>query len=1059
MRLESTLLGLLCGAFLYLAVLAATGLASSPSFKIFTTENGLANDSINKITRDSRGFLWLCTDEGLSRFDGTRFTNFTQEHGLPYRRVTDFLELQDGTYLVGTSRGLVIFDPKGKPYRWNVLEKRLEADGPEPPMFRTFTPPDDDWHTHNIFSLVQTPDGTIWVGTEVNLYSVAKIGGELIFTKVELGESMKMNFVGLLSDSRGGLIAATSGGLYRLFNGNFRKFSDVGGDDIIEDRKGTVWLGSGGTHDGLRGFEFDGDDLKLTRQYTKNDGLLDDIHLRTLTIMSDGRIFIGGDTVGLAEFRPDATAGESRFRTLSHDNIQALGEDSAGNLWIGSQSKGAWQMSPGGFIRFDESDGIDPSADIGSIHTNREGELFLAVQPNKLFHLTPNGKFENILPANQPKRSWGWNFLDLQAADGEWWIPSVSGLYRYPSVNKPADLAHAIPKRVYSKSEGIWNDAIFTIFEDSRGDIWMTSEALSRWDSRTDKIFSYSVADGLPEKNGAVSFAEDTHGNVWLGHYFGKIVRYRNGKFETFSAESGLPESRLEDLLVDQKGRLWIASAGYGIFRVDDTNAESPVFTSISTRQGLSSNQILCLAQDRFGSVYAGTGHGVNRIDQEDIIRTFTQSDGLPGNYVTRCADDIKGNLWFVAQNVLVRFTPGVEANLAPPRVYIDRVSVNGVSERNSVLGETEIVLPDLSSAQTQIAVDYFALTFGSGENIRYQYRLDDQEWSRPAKQQSVDLNLSVGNHNFEVRAIRPDGLTSERTATASINILPPIWRRWWFVAICLIAVGGLLVTFYKYRVANLRRINAALTEAKLAEQTLRKSREDRLAELEHVRTRIATDLHDDIGASLTQIAILSEVARQKQAAHGKNGSDSEQLTMIYGISNQLVSTMSDIVWAINPHKDKLHDLTLRMRRFASDVLSAKEIDFEFVAPENIEEFPLNANLRREVFLIFKESVNNIVKHADATQVEIEMRLDQRELFLSIADNGRGFESDPAQNGESANLFADYRGGNGLTSIRRRAAEMGGEVDITSTLNRGTEIILRLPVAIQTDSDLTQESI
>ncbi|MBS1795445.1 MAG: ATP-binding protein [Acidobacteria bacterium] len=1037
--------------FLWFGTLFQTARPESPPFKIYTTEEGLAHDSVNRIVRDSHGFLWFCTSEGLSRFDGRRFTNFTQNDGLPHRNVKDFLELPDGTYLVGTGRGLVIFNPQGKSYPWNLTESKLETAGTEPPLFRTFAPITDNWQGINVYSLALEPDGTIWAGMEIGLFRVAKIDGELKFEEVELEKNVKMNINRLLPDSKGGLIVIGSAGLYRILHGAVQKFSDTGADDAIETRDGKIWASAGGLANGLRVFEFAGETLRQIRQYTKKDGLAGNIHIRSIREMSDGRIYAGGDTVGLAEYMPEAGPGEPSFRTLSTDKILSLGEDSAGNLWIGSESKGAWQMARNGFVRYGEAEGISQTAEISSIFASREGEIFLTVQPNKLLRLTADGKFENILPAAQPPRSWGWNFLDFEAHDGEWWIPTVSGLKRYPKLKNYADLARTAPKRTYSAADGLWSNEAFNIFEDSRGDIWITTccsaATLSRWERRTDKIHSYSAADGLPDRNGAVSFAEDTHGSIWLGYYFGKLARFRDGRFETFGARDGLTESRIEDLLVDARGRLWIPTSGYGIFRVDDPSAEKPVFKSISTQNGLSSNQILCLTQDRFGRVYAGTGHGINRIDEADVVRTFTQSDGLPGNLIRRCAADTKGNLWFASQSNLLRFRTEIETTV-PPTVFIDKLSVNGVPQKISALGETEISLPDLESNQTQIEIDFFALTFGSGDNIRYQYRLDAQDWSNPSEQQALSLNLASGRHRFEVRAVRTDGVASERAATVSFVILAPVWQRWWFLLICALLVSLIISSLYGYRVAKLKAINSALTEAKIAEENLRRSREERLAELEQVRTRIATDLHDDIGASLTQIAILSEVARQQNKA--SNGAGAEPLTMIYDVSNELVSTMSDIVWSINPHKDHLHDLTLRMRRFASDVLAAKEIDFEFEAPEEAAEIPLNSNLRREVFLIFKEAVNNIVRHSGATRVDIEFSLSENGLALTIEDDGRGFDPEKFRENSTASLFADYRGGNGLLSMRRRAAELGGEFEISSAAGRGSVVQLRLPLQNKT---------
>ena len=222
------------------------------------------------------------------------------------------------------------------------------------------------------------------------------------------------------------------------------------------------------------------------------------------------------------------------------------------------------------------------------------------------------------------------------------------------------------------------------------------------------------------------------------------------------------------------------------------------------------------------------------------------------------------------------------------------------------------------------------------------------------------------------------------------------------------------------------------ITERKRAEEALRRSREERLAELERVRRRIATDLHDDIGSSLTQISILSEVLRQRVGL--EDAAVNEPLSMIAGASRELVDSMRDIVWAINPQKDHLRDLTQRMRRFAADSFTARQIQFRLRLPEAEEDIQLGANLRREVFLIFKESVNNMVRHSGCTEAEIELRFTSDALLLGLSDNGRGFD------------LARESDGHGLLSMRDRAQGIGGELELTSRPGQGTTITLKIPL-------------
>ena len=202
-----------------------------------------------------------------------------------------------------------------------------------------------------------------------------------------------------------------------------------------------------------------------------------------------------------------------------------------------------------------------------------------------------------------------------------------------------------------------------------------------------------------------------------------------------------------------------------------------------------------------------------------------------------------------------------------------------------------------------------------------------------------------------------------------------------------------------------------------------------RLLEIERVRTRIATDLHDDIGSSLSQIAILSEVAHQR--AGGKAG---EPVERIGTLSRELLDSISDIVWAIQPHKDHLSDLKQRMRRFAADVLSARNVEMHWSVSDSGRDYELNAELRRQVYLIFKESINNIARHSRATEARITLQVVDRRLALEVSDNGCGIER------------RDQGDGNGLNSMKLRAARLGGELEIRSAGGQGTTVLLRAPL-------------
>jgi signal transduction histidine kinase len=241
--------------------------------------------------------------------------------------------------------------------------------------------------------------------------------------------------------------------------------------------------------------------------------------------------------------------------------------------------------------------------------------------------------------------------------------------------------------------------------------------------------------------------------------------------------------------------------------------------------------------------------------------------------------------------------------------------------------------------------------------------------------------------------------------ATVTFTIHPPFWRRWWFVVFGAAVIAAGLYAAYRYRVA-------------------------RLVEVERVRTRIATDLHDDLGANLSQIAILSEVTRARISSDDPE--IASPLARIASLSRESVDAMSDIVWAIDPLRDQFTDLATRIRRLANELLPPRGIDLRFRASE-VTEIPMGADVRREVFLVFKESVNNIVRHAGCTAVDVTLGVDRHRLRLEVRDNGHGFNP------------ADSRGGQGITSMRRRAEGLGGDINITSQVGAGTSVRLTVP--------------
>jgi signal transduction histidine kinase len=267
---------------------------------------------------------------------------------------------------------------------------------------------------------------------------------------------------------------------------------------------------------------------------------------------------------------------------------------------------------------------------------------------------------------------------------------------------------------------------------------------------------------------------------------------------------------------------------------------------------------------------------------------------------------------------------------------------------------------------------------------------------------------LGPGRYRFNVRAVNSDGIASDHPAVITFTVLRPVWLRWWFLTLSAIAVGLMVNAVYRYRVA-------------------------RLLEIANMRTRIATDLHDDIGANLTRIALLSEVASRSPGAEPGGRADGP-LSSIAGIARESVSSMSDIVWAINPKRESLLDLTRRMRQHAEEVFTMRDIDLRFNGPSAADSLKLGMDVRRDLLLIFKEAVNNCARHSDCERVEIDLRVEGGRLVLTVVDDGVGFDSSIQKEGQ------------GLMSMKRRAQTLNGSLEITSGPGGGTAITLNIPI-------------
>lgn len=1031
-----------CTAFALVALAASPAVPEHLPARTYTSADGLALDRVNQIVPDTQGFLWFCTDEGLSRFDGYSFTNYSVQQGLPHRHINDLLETREGAYWIATDGGVARFNPNGRTAPADGKQNQSPEDSREKaapePMFSAFQP-GPDRQSLSVNDLFEDRDGVIWCATNAGLFRM-QTNPEIHFEYVEIGtpknSAENSHLHTIIQDSDGNLWIGSSSGLYcRNLNGQVDRYSTVDGlpDDFVEtlflDRDGSLWAGT--RYGGLCVLSIDlQQKRRVSRTYTVKDGLASD-EIGAILRASTGTLFVGTDR-GVCEFSGTSISGKP-FRSYSAANglneagVTALAEDHGKNIWIATTTMGAVKLASTGFTSYGKSDGLAAGDVISLIH-DANGNLCVITgnAQEQFINRFDGNRFDSReirLRGSRPFFAWGKNQITFQDREGQWWVPSGNGLFRFPNGSGKFPFAAGNqPIKVIPdlSTKGV----VDNIYEDRQGDIWIALNfhpaSLYRWNRATGKLDSFTAGEGLPPAGPQLptAFCEDNSGNVWIGFMEnGGLARYRNGSFTLFTRRDGVPDGSTAEIYLDRRGRLWIAQQSGGLIRVDDPSAAKPEFTTYTTAEGLSSSIVWCVTQDLNGRMYVGTARGLDVLDPSSgHISSYTTEYGLAGSSIRYALSDRDGSLWFASQVGVSHFFPGNRVESTPPPVLITGLSVGGVSRRVSVLGETSLTGLVLGPSQNNVEIEFIGLTSAPGEILRYSYKLSGSSdgWSKPSLSRRISFaSLQPGRYRFSIRAIGSDGAVSANPATIDFVVMSPVWRRWWFLAI--VAFLALVITYTFYRV----RLN-------------------RFLELERVRTRIATDLHDDIGSGLSRITILSEALMLRPGSIGE--ASKEILGQIADTSRTLIDGMSDVIWSIDPRLDNLAELALRIRQSASDVLDPKDIKWDFSVPDDPQKVSLSPELRRHLYLIFREAINNIARHSQCKNAALSISLEGNLLKTEIADDGRGHESGNGNYSPSSG-----RGGHGIENMRSRTRQLNGEFEMKSSADSGTRILIIFP--------------
>lgn len=772
--------------------------------------------------------------------------------------------------------------------------------------------------------------------------------------------------------------------------------------------------------------EHSGPGPSVERIFTNQDGL-PGVTVKVVHTGMQDRMWVG-TTSGIAEAILDSSGEITRFRGysaehgLSDVDFDTMEDDIVGNLWMGTQRGGAMKLTRNGFTSYGAADGLG-AAYITALMETRGGQVCAMTRVSGRFHLNflDGHRFRSVavpVEASYYSSRWsGWHQVVPEPPGGEWWLASERGLLVFP----PGWLSGPHPPvKIHRTRDGLLSDHIFQIFQDSRGSIWIGTRyeaaGIARWDPQTRRFHEFTAAEGLlvfqnthagPERARPNGLGEDWHGQIWIGWWRSGVLWYAKGRLQFFGVKDGVPAGGIRRIHTDRRVRVWIGSGDGGVARIDNPTAERPVFHSYSPVDGLSAAEIQSITEDREGRIYLGHGLGVDRIEPDAPgplhVRRFTTHDGLAGGEQQTSICDRNGALWFGSVQGVSRLLPAPDPRRPPLEVFITSVRVNGRAHPVPGAAARTVQLSALRASGDQLQIEYATPRFVPGEVIRYQYRLSESEpWSAATTLRSLQLaELQSGAQRFEVRATNGDGLESHANAMLVFDVIPPIWWRWWFLLSCAAAAAALAWVWHRVEIR-------------------------RQLEVQAVRMRISRDLHDQVGTGLSQIAILSEVAQRS--------ADRQPVAQIAEISRELVNSISDIVWAINPARDNLPELAQRMRRFASDLFTARDVQLEFEAGGLEEAEGIGPETRRQVYLIYRECLRNAARHSRCQRVQVRIARENGALLVQVTDDGIGFDR------------ASATGGTGLASLEERARSVGGHIEWRN--GAGTTVQLRVPLPV-----------
>ena len=962
-------------------------------FDNWTTDDGLPQNTVSAILQTRDGYLWVATAGGLVRFDGLRFTVFDKSNtkGLSSVRFSALFEDDAGSLWIGTEDGGLTRYRNG--------------------TFTTYTTQHGLPH-NRIWGIWKGEQGGLLILTTAG---VVRWQNEQFVTGGR-GNAVRMTLPCYRLES-GSFWCVDGAGLHSFKNDSVRTYtvrdglSSLNVSVVYEDRTGNVWIATGSAS--LDRLQHD----KFTR-YTAKDGLPKEA-IQAIYEDRQGILWLATQGGGLVQFQDGRFITHVKPSLLSGKVTAPFYEDREGNLWLGTSDRGLLRLRKN-FITFHSADGELERYKPYPLLEDRTGNIWIGTQGGGLYKYS-SGNFTHYPPTGGIY----WNITALyEDRDGRLWMGGQGGLSSGKDA-KWTELADRLR---------LQNDYVRVILQDRAGAFWIgTEHGLIKYDH--DQAIKYTTKDGMAGDD-VIALQEDHLGQLWIGTR-GGLSRFKDGSFNSFTEQDGLPSNHVRALYEDGEGTLWIGTYDGGLARLRDGK-----FTRYTVSEGLFNNGVFSILEDRRGNLWMSCNRGIYSVNKQQLndfaagnIQTITsvsygKADGLlntecNGNRQPAGWQSRDGRLWFPTQGGVAVVNPSaIVTNPLPPPVVIEETLL----DRKAINRQPTV---QINPGQENLEIRYTGLSFSKPENVRFRYRLAgvDKDWIEAGSRRSAYYaHLAPGTYEFKVVAANSDGIWNNEGATLSIVVHPPFWRTWWFLTLVTLVVVGAAILMYESRLLRLRHAHAA--QESFSRQLIESQ--------EQHRKKVAAELHDGLGQSLAIIKSRAVLSLREPADHEKA---IEQLEEISEAAAHAMDEVREIAYNLRPYQLDRIGLTRALETMLHKTAGANAINFKIEVDEVDGVFEKESEIN--LYRIVQESVGNILKHAEATEATVAIIKNEKEVAISIQDNGKGFHP------ESASLREPGHGGFGLFGIAERVRMMSGQHVISSAPGAGTTLIIKFDLKNQ----------